>query len=262
MARTDKNMKQKKPSDEILMSLADEALDAKRRAEVLTLVEGDAALTARVEAFRQSRALLGASLKPLADGEVPMELRKAVESMAGVQAAQATADILPFMQRAEMPTPWISGSSAIAASIVAVLAGVAGYLIAANNTGNGDSGVLIAGANVPQAVSASLASALSGTELQLDRGRLRLISSVMAGDGVLCREFEIDSTASQQTVAAVACRRDGEWRLEAVVSAAAGTGGYAPASSLTVMDSYLQAIGAGAALTPELEATALNPPSR
>lgn len=261
MARTDKNMKRKKPSDEDLMALADEALGAKRRAEVLAMVEGDAALKARVELFRQSRALLGASLKPLADDEVPPELRKAIERMAGIEAAQPAAEILPFRQKTGKPAAWLSGSSAIAASVAAVLAGVAGYLIAANSTGSVDAGTLVAGANVPQAVSLSLATAPSGTEQQLDSGRLRLISSVMAGDGALCREFEIDNTANQQTVAAVACRRDGGWRLEAVVFAAAGSDGYAPASSLTVMDSYLQAIGAGEPLTPELEAKALNPPS-
>ena len=109
------------------------------------------------------------------------------------------------------------------------------------------------GAHVAPELEGILGSAATGTEVVYGGDRVRLIATVKTEDGTLCREFELDALSTGQTTAGIACRDQNHWRLDIAVAAAAAESGFAPASSLTALDSYLSAIGASEPLSPEEE---------
>lgn len=245
------------PTDEMLMALADDALEKGERQRLMKLVEADAALTARLEAFRQSRQVVADAYKPLSDAPVPESLQKAVRGLIAGETGRQPADVVAFPARRQQPASSWFKPTAIAASVAIVAAGLGGYLAGHQSGATNDAVLVAAGGPAPQALSASLNSVPSGAEARLGADRLRMISSVILEDGALCREFEVDSSATSQTLAALACRRAGQWQVQAVISAPAEESGFAPASALSALDGYLQALGAGEALPAAQEEEAL-----
>jgi hypothetical protein len=243
------------PTDEELMALADNALPASRSKEVEALVARDDALRQRVEMFRASRRTIAASLGPLAAEPVPEALQDAVRRMIDRDNALAS-QILPFPRKtgAEQRFLWPMG---LAASLVAAIAGIAGYTLGMRGETGRHAVAAAVGAALPPFLASRLDALPSGAETTMDSGQLRIMSTVRAQDDVLCREFEVDAIDIGQTTVGVACHTGGQWRLEIAVAAPVSAEGFAPASSLSTVESYLDAIGATDPLESDAEEKAL-----
>ncbi|MGL4590756.1 MAG: anti-sigma factor family protein [Aestuariivirga sp.] len=243
------------PTDEELMALADNALPLSRSAEVEALVARDGALRQRVEMFRASRRAIAASLGPLAEEPVPEALQDAVRSMIDHDDAPAN-QVLPFVRKTGSGKRglWPMG---LAASLVAAIAGIAGYTLGMRGEMGRHAAAGTVGAVLPPDLSSRLDALPSGAETTMDRGQLRIMSTVRTQDDVLCREFEVDAIDTGQTTLGVACQTEGQWRLEIAVAAPASAEGFAPASSLSTVTSYLDAIGATDPLESDADENAL-----
>lgn len=250
-------------SDEMLMRFADGELDAEEMAVIEKAMETDDDLVARVAMFIETKAQAQAALKPLLDEPVPEKLKAAVEGMVAAKRAERAeekpaARVVPFeARRAAVPRPSVrQWTLPLAASIAAVIGGLAGYW-AANSDERPPGGLWVAGIIRP-ALGEALTTIESGKEIRLAgiSDRFRAIATFRNDEGELCREFEIDSQ-DRSTVVSVACRSGEEWRVSFAVVAPGDAGGYAPASSTEALDAYLSAIEAGDPLSAEEEAAAL-----
>jgi hypothetical protein len=145
----------------------------------------------------------------------------------------------------------------MAASIAVLVAGTAGYLLGVATSPQTSGYLAAVGSPVAAELAAVLSSVASGGETRIGGNGVKVLATVKTQDGTVCREFEIAAAAGNLTSAGLACRVTDSWRLDVAVAAAAADGGYAPASSLAVLDSYLSAIGAGEPLGAEDEKAAL-----
>lgn len=253
-------------TDEMLMAFADGELDETESARLASAIEADPALAARLEEFRRSRTASRAALAPLIDEPVPAALDAAVRRMAAEAAQRAAAppdevagDNVLVLRR---PTPAepvamrVGWPLALAASLTLVLAGGGGYLAGINSPGNtppGDLAVLS-----DPAVVEALNATPSGDRVALaNGGDITLVSSFRDANGTLCREFETRPAATPSFVS-IACRgEDRGWQNRLIVALPRPDGGFVPASSVEVVDAWLESTAAGAPLEPDEEAKAL-----
>jgi negative regulator of sigma E activity len=245
-----------KPTDEQLMAFADGELPPDEVAVLERQIAADRSLQARVEAFRSSRLLVGEALKPLGQKPVPSALEDSIRAMIAKDEQTRENNVVSLPQRPRKPVfqqPW---ALAAAASVAAVVVGLGSYSAGWNAASESRQQTAGVGGPLPDALADVLNSATSGNETHLGGDRVRTIATVRTADGGICREFEID-TAASRTMVGIACHDQQKWRLDVAVSAPPSDGGYAPASSLTAIDSYLEAIGASEALSAEEEVTVL-----
>ncbi|WP_373504253.1 anti-sigma factor [Aestuariivirga sp.] len=252
-------MSQMRPTDEELMALADGELgpaDARRIAE---LVAADPELQEKVDMFRLTRDLMRDVRGPLAGEPVPDELRRSIEAMVAAADSKAgePGNVLAFKPKqkapAAAPRSW---SLPIAASFAAVVAGAVGFMLGQSAPSSTGPAFAAVGSPLPAEIGTVLASKASGSEAAIANGKVRVIASVRSKDGTLCREFEVDG-ASGQSVVGIGCRDGAGWRLDIAVAAPLTQDSFAPASSLSAIDSYLGTIEAGEPLTPEEETVEL-----
>ena len=243
--------------DETLMAFADGELDDAAAAEVEAAVNADPALAERIALFAESRALARDAFLPRLDEPVPASLRAAVEAAIAEQE-RSGGTVVPLPRRrpaaANQNRPrWSRFAMAAAASVAIVAAGLGGYLAGSGGDADGQQVALIA---VP-GIADALSTVASGEETELagGTGSFRAVSSFVDGADRLCREFEYSATDGAYV--AIACREATDWSLAFAMGTGGNTGGYAPASSLETLDSYLMAIEAGQPLSPEEEAAAL-----
>jgi hypothetical protein len=208
--------------------------------------------------YRQARTLVRQAVGPLVEEPVPAALRQAIEARIAAAAAQSrpAGNVVEFPARGRLRLsvrPW---AIPLAASLALLIAGSAGYLAGRGGNATRDVAQIVIGGRLEAAVGTVLDTARSGTETTIEGGRMRLIASLRASDGTLCREFEIDGRAGG-TVIGLACRDNGNWLPRVAVAASQTDQGYAPASSMPAIDAYLDAIGAGGHLSPEDEQAAL-----
>lgn len=84
-----------------------------------------------------------------------------------------------------------------------------------------------------------------------------MVSSFYRGDQVLCREFQI-AQAENADQLAVACYSTNKWSVDLTVRTSRGPlDGLTPASSAETLDAFLSSLGAGPAITGQVEIDAL-----
>ncbi|SMO43884.1 anti-sigma factor family protein [Paracoccus laeviglucosivorans] len=229
--------------DETLMALADGELDAERADAVRRAVDADPELQARLFRFTETRRLLGGLREdPGQDaGEDP--LAAMIRAAAAPASAPASASAMPPMPEPANTNrrPWLA-----AAASVAIAAFAFGWW---QNDKPG-----------PQAFGqpeiAALDELRTGQVRGLDDGtQLSMIASFRGSEGQLCREYEAVNAGTVRTV--LACRGSEGWVQRFAALAATEEGTFQPASGESSIDAALQAVGAGAPLTPEEEAAAL-----
>ncbi|MEM1048587.1 MAG: anti-sigma factor [Pseudomonadota bacterium] len=269
-------------SDETLMAFADGELDRETQEAVERAMETDDDVVSRVALFIETRARAKEGMAPFLDEPVPDALLARVTEM--VEAAtepepmgrherhdkpeppeeSAEATVVPFARRAKpdrtsaRPAAITAGPWALPlAACLALVIGATGGLLVGGSDSGGTSPLQIAGFDQPGLI-AALNSVRSGDETTLGEGgdRFRAIASYRDEAGTFCREFEID-LETQSTTVAVACRPQDTWNVQFTVVAGQNTEGYAPASSMESLEAYLNAVGAGEALSVEDEATLL-----
>lgn len=235
--------------DETLMAFADGELEEARSLALEEALAHDEALAQRLAVFLDSRRLVGDTLKPLIDEPVPEALRASVHRMAEEARRQTPSQdsIVPFRPKRQ-PATW-RWLMPIAASLVAVVAGVVGFSL---------------GRMAPSTpgVGAEIATALdreaSGRDVTLAASNLvlRVVASFRDERGELCREYELKQPESSTLT--IACRQNGGWATRLALTTPRADG-YVPASSQETIDAYLSSIEAGAPLSPEEERAILAP---
>lgn len=238
--------------DLTLMAHADGELDSATMHEIEEAAARDPALAARIAAFRDSRrAVQAAFARP---EPVPAALDAQVAALiaaARAEAAGATNVTALRPRRAVRLMPLWQG--AIAASLMLAVGLAAGVMLPRG----GDSGHLDVAVLTDPGLAEALGRVPAGErEVLPSGGAMAPIATFVTADGSLCREFEYDAR-SGETVVSVACRDGGDWDVRLAIAAAAASDGYAPASSLDTLDTWLDSSGAGLPMSPEDEAAAL-----
>jgi hypothetical protein len=196
-------------SDEMLMAYVDGEADAASAAAIEQAAASDAALAARIERMRGLRAAVHAAYAPVLDEPVPDRL------LAALQAASGAPNVVDLAarraaQRAALRPRWSWFEwGAMAAS---VLLGVAIGALALRGLDEpivvAEGGGLVARAALAQALSTQLA------QDPLADAPVRVGLSFVSKAGEYCRTFAL---AQRATVAGLACRSGGDWRISVVV---------------------------------------------
>lgn len=235
--------------DETLMAFADGELDEATSERLETALAADDALAARLAIFLDTRRMVADALKPLINDEVPPHLLESVGRMiasaeGGASSANNLVALKPQRKRQERPR-WFMR---IAAGLVAVVAGVAGFAIGRSMDD--------AGSKSDLNLAAALDSQPSGNDVPLDAGTvLHVIATFRDDSGEVCREYQLN--AQESSTLTIACRREGEWLPRLSLMSQQPAEGYVPASSHETIDAYLASIHAGAPLSAEEERAAL-----
>lgn len=253
-------------SDETLMAFADGELDDETTLAVEQAMNDDPAIAERIAVFMETGSLARTAFDRMLEKPVPDALRTNVEAMLTNEGGTTGGDtVIAFRRPVEAPKTSLrplaanaNWMTAAAASVALVIGAAVGYGL--SNSSSAPPTPNPQFAEITQMpLEDALNSVASGDEAELgDAGnRFRAIASYRDGAGTLCREFEVDK-AGQTTFVSVACHGDQGWELTFMVAAASqGDGSYAPASSLDVLDTYLDAVGAQATLSADDEKAAL-----
>ncbi len=244
------------------MAYADGELDAKTRAAVEMAVAEDETLAERVALFADTRRAAKGAMDAYLKEPVPAALEQRVKAMLTASAGGASADagkIVAFKPRHAQTAPTSAPRRLwelpLAASI-ALIAGLAGGYFAAQTPPEAGGSVRIAALGQSEIASA-LATVPAGNTREIEGGgTFKAIASFRDSSGVLCREFEYDEPQGSALVA-VACHDNAAWDVRFSVATNQTSEGYAPASSLDALETYLGAIGAGTPLSIEDERKAL-----
>jgi hypothetical protein len=242
-------------TDEMLMAYADGELSAKEAGEVERALAADETLAEKVALFADSRqAVRGAyATLPAVSAELEARVRAlAAANRAEPQAEAAGSNVVSLADRRRKVPFW---QLPLAASIALAIGAGSMWLLKSGDINSIE--LQIASLGDPE-ISSALSTVASGDRADLAGGaEFAAIESFRDGDGSLCREFE-HSGKDGATVVAVACRADEGWDIRfAVAAMASETESYAPASSLEALDAYLSATNAGAPLSDQDEAAAL-----
>ncbi|MEM9224804.1 MAG: anti-sigma factor [Pseudomonadota bacterium] len=259
---------------ETLMAYVDGGLDVETARAVEEAAARDESVAARIAALKHTRDESKKALAPLLAEPVPDELVAKVRAFAARHQTSSPPEtpaaagldtdndaergsVVPFAPRVRSPRWAGSGLGMGLAASLALVVGLGGGFFAAGGADRFGKRVETPQFDQPGLLEA-LYGGLSGEERTLPGGeRYRAIATFAVDGGTLCREFEVDGTDAN-TVVAVACHDDGAWRTRFTVASRATGEGYAPASSLDVLQAYLSAVGAGDPLDLPAETKALN----
>ncbi len=235
--------------DETLMAFADGELDETTAARLEAAMEADETLAIRLAEFLESRIAVASALKPLIDEPVPDALRASVQRMAS--GARQPENVVSFgQQRKPKPQARQAWLMPIAASIVAVAAGIGGFMLGRD-----------IGSTAPAGGNAALAALLdreaSGRDVALGTtgDTVQIISTFRSEQGDLCREYDLKQQGA--STVSISCRENGGWVTHLALSAPR-TEGYTPASAQETIDAYLASIHADAPMSAEEERAALS----
>lgn len=196
-------------SEEMLIALVDGELDEVARRRVERAIADDPALARRLAMHRRLR-------DRLADHYAPVAAESTPDRFAALLGAAAVVTPLP------KPAPrrwsrWATGG-AIAASLLIGLA-VGHRLPTPGGPVALDDGAMVAQGDLARALDAQLASAPDADAI------VRIGLSFQRQGGGWCRSF------GGATMAGVACREGGQWRLEQLVPGVPSTAAYRQAAS-------------------------------
>jgi len=222
-------------TNEKLAAYADGELDEAESAQVSRALAADELLRARLARLTSLDDQLRAAFE-LDDEDVPHHITRLLEP-------QETSAYGRMRQ-------WIPAGAAIAAGIVGLTVG--GLLPAQSEDGwlkpHGGSFALAG------AIQSAADHTPSGSRYVAGSITAEPIVSFVAGDGRLCRELQIEE--AHIATHAVACREQGEWRVEALVrgQAQSNAAGYRPAGGSR--DAAIGAVHARLKITSVLDAKA------
>jgi hypothetical protein len=204
-------------TDELLVAYVDDELDPSQREMVRSVLAGNPALSRRADEMRLARELLNEAFPLRPDADVPAPIDAAANRLADACAQRSSRPKVTSFSRRELRY------AAIAASLLLCVAVAATYLVRRDDVDSADR----AGALMRIDPETSLFQLLEHTpsteviNIPADNAALRAILTFRAKDGRFCREFEI--LAGTRGTTGVACRQQGRWHAEVLMSAAAAT---------------------------------------
>ena len=219
--------------DELLSAYLDGELPAARRAELERRLEKEPSLALKLERMSGADATLRIAFASVADEPIPQTVLDAIGAHAARSpdarrddARSGTVVDLGARRRGREPGafPW---PLALAASVTLAIGGVLGYL-AAPQGGAPEAGLLASTGGVARGsdLHDMLETAPSGTTREFAGGLTATpVLSFESRDGGHCRELAI--AGADGSAAALACRGDDGWQVEALsfVAGPAQTGG-------------------------------------
>jgi hypothetical protein len=219
-------------TDELLVAYVDDELDDGQRAMVQSVLDSSPALCRRAEEMRLSRDLLREAFPLQPEASIPPSLDAAAtrlaEACAGPSAHRAPAAPVQPARPVRNARKY-----AIAAAVVLSVTAAAGWLAWRVGGGpNREPVTQLMQIGPGTALNGVLESAPSAQVINVpaEGAAVRAVLTFRAKDGRYCREFEILAGTGGST--GIACRDDGEWRAEVMLSAAAAptdSNYYAPA---------------------------------
>lgn len=234
-------------NDETLMALADGEITGSQADRLHARIAEDAALAARFAMFVRTAGLARQAALENPGSELPDELVARIRSMgeASAKSLPERPDSFNVVPLRRFSTPQWRPMAVAASLALAVGLGTGSYF--SRTASSPEDPVLSAG------IIGSLDRVPSGEAVMLEDGRsLTVTASFMDGSGTFCREYEA-MKPDQGGYVAIACRKDEDWTLRFAVALAGQTGGYAPASSLEVLDAALATMGAQEPMTTDEE---------
>lgn len=209
-------------SDETLMAFVDGELDAATSAVLDTAIAKDPELAARVERQRTLRLAVYAAFEPVLQEPMPARLLDTTRGAAatpiesrGMNAATVRRGRAAWPLRGWTRFEWgaIAASIALGVFVGAAfldgswgetpVSGVAADLVA-------DHGQLLARGTLARALSEQLTSA------QASDAPVRIGLTFVSTAGEYCRTFALERTADVASLAGLACKRGGEWRVQVI----------------------------------------------
>jgi hypothetical protein len=242
-------------SDDMLMALADGELTGPDASKLLARIKANPDLAARYAVFTATADALRQAMDP---GAVPDHLISTVlTAPTGADTATASASggatVIPLRRKG--PVARAMGWPMALAASVALAAGIGGFL-AGQSTAPGATGSI-------DMAAAALSSAATGDVVTLADGSTARALGSFTTDLGLCRMIAVDGSDMHRDRAIVCRDETGQgagagWRTALSVSEG-GTSQFLPASDVAVemIDTFLDVIGAGPALTASEEAQAL-----
>ena len=248
---------------EHLMAYADGALSTEEMVETALLIEAHPELQAELDVYLESSQAISGTFDGVLAEPVPEHMKALVMGTA-IEESTAPAPESKVVSLSEhraernrrLATPaWLQGLAACAAIAFGVFIGTN---VQSAPSGSDPHALVYAGIIDPQSsLGQALETAPSATVVSMDNGAFKAIQSFQVADNTLCREYEAGK--ADEGVTAVACRRDGRWRVEALVANAAPAGEtgstYLPASGLdtAALEEVLTSLGALPGLNAEEE---------
>jgi hypothetical protein len=234
-------MTAEEPSDEMLMRLADGELAPEEAAALQRRLAAEPSLAGRYAVFARSRRAVADAFAPVAAQPVPDALLAAVlaadrASRPPPAPAAAPAQVIAFPPPRRAPARWIP--LALAASVAALLAAPAGYLL--GRGAQRESALLDPLAGARDLVATTLESTPSGTR-RADGALAVQPFATHAVRGGVCRDFLLESASGASL--GVACRDDGTWRLRAVVRLEGGDALRAASADHPAIAATLEGLG-------------------
>jgi len=232
--------------EETLSAYLDGALPPDERARVAAELDTDPALRRRLEAFRAADAAVRRAYAPVLDEPLPDRVLELLRRDGADGAGNG--GVVELRSRPRPPRFFMPAS--IAAGVAFVAGFLAAYAVLTEPDAPASEDSMWAGGVVVEAgtdLHGVLESGLSAETANLAGGRTATARlTFLNAAGEYCRQ--IDVAGERGTARAIACRRDGRWRVALASFAAAPSTGrddvFRPASSATsaVLDDAIDAM--------------------
>jgi hypothetical protein len=201
-------------TDELLVAYVDDELDAAQRDMVSSVLETNPALCRRADEMRLSRDLLREAF-PLDPGaSVPASIEASANRLAEACARTSARPKRSFLFKDHR-------KYAMAAGVVLCVTAAASYLAwRAGSASTARSVTALMQIEPDSPLHGVLESSPSANALDVPThdASMRAVLTFRAKDGRFCREFEILASSGGST--GIACRDQGAWRAEVLLSAA------------------------------------------
>jgi anti-sigma factor RsiW len=240
--------------DEMLMAFADGELDAAETEAVARAIETDPEVAGRVATFMATRNAVRGAFGRIVSQRPPDRLFNTVmgtpETFPRVQGQREAGSAPPFESPANenrRPPAW--RPIALAASFAAAVAGGAGYVFGTRGIEPGSALAVVA--TTPEAIATLLSAPAEGqaTPLVGPSATGTVTGTYRLREGRICRSFEVRHAPSNTGAEALGCRDAGNWRITVAMPRAGADGVFRPASGDATIDAFLDAGGAGPALS-------------
>jgi hypothetical protein len=233
--------------DDALSALLDGALPTDETARLRARLEREPALRARLAAMERANRAVQDAFRDVVDEPLPervLDLLRAPQT-----PAANVVDLDERRARRALPA-WLP--QAVAAGIALAIGLGLGFGLGQRSEQTAAGLLASTGPVAPSsALHELLESVPSGEARALDGATAEARFTFRTQGGDWCRELAVSSGAARN--AAVACRRDGGWRIELVGVEAAGGDVYRPASGDTPLREAVDALIDGEPLEPDAE---------
>ena len=208
--------------DEALSALIDGALPSDEAAALHARMLREPTLAARFAAMERANRAVGDAYRDVVDEPLPPRV---LELLRAPQARDGNVVDLEA-RRGRRPPAWLP--LAVAAGVALAIGLGLGFGFGQRSDDTPGSLLAVMGSVARgSALHELLESTSSGAPREVDGATAEARYTFRTQDGEWCREFAVSSGASRN--AAVACRRDGAWRVDLVGVEAAGGEVYRPA---------------------------------